>query len=242
MIADEVRQALVAAANNPTPEKVAGMNRFFKSYEGGYSHGDQFLGITVPVIRMVAKKYASVSLDDIEQLLASPWHEVRELAAIILVMQTKRASLQTRKQLCEFYLNHTAGINNWDIVDTSCRDVVGEYLLRSEPAESAILQKLAMSADMWERRIAMVSTWAFIRQHQLDHTFTIATQLIHDKQDLIHKAVGWMLREAGKRDEVRLKEYLNHYASQLPRTALRYAIERFTPEERARYLAVKRSI
>lgn len=240
MIAEEVREKLITVANFPTPQKVANQARFFKAYDGGYSQGDQFLGITVPLIRDVAKEYKTIDLPQVAELLASPYHEVRLLGSIVLVLKTTRADLATRKQLYTFYLAHTAGINNWDIVDTSCRDVVGEYLLRAQPAESAILQKLAVSSDLWERRIAMVSTWAFIRQGQLEQTFTIATMLLADSHDLIHKAVGWMLREAGKRDEAQLKAYLDRNAHRMPRTALRYAIERFTPDERARYLAIKK--
>lgn len=216
------------------------MARFFKAYPGGYGEGDRFLGITVPVIRQVVRTYRDSTLTQIEELLDCPFHEVRLVGAIIMADQSKRKRTtdEQRRALYELYLKRTDAINNWDIVDLSCRDVVGEYLL-AHPNQKTVLTTLAMSPNMWERRIAMVSTWQFIRQKQLDDTFAIAELLLGDRQDLIHKAVGWMLREAGKRDEARLKRFLTEHISRMPRTALRYAIERFTPEERIHFLKLR---
>ena len=180
-------------------EDIDFMMRFFKTGKGQYGEGDVPMGVRVPEIREVCKKYADLSLKDIETLLESPLHEVRQGAAIIMANQAIKAKKDqaSRKALYDLYMRRTDRINNWDIVDCSCRDVVGGYLLDKsrEP-----LYKLAKSDNLWERRIAMVSTWEFIRKGDLADTFKIAEMLLGDKQDLIHKAVGWMLREAGKKD------------------------------------------
>lgn len=239
MIAETVTKELLEI-QAPRPGRAADMARFFKAFPGGYGEGDEFLAITVPVIRQVAKKYRTSSPTDIEQLLDSRWHEVRLVGVIIMADQckSKRISMPQRKALYDLYLRRTDAVNNWDLVDLSCRDVIGEYLLR-QPEEQGILVKLAQSKNLWERRIAIISTWQLIRAGQLDQTFAIADLLLTDKHDLIHKAVGWMLREAGKRDEARLKQYLADHISQLPRTSLRYAIERLAPNERAYFMKLK---
>lgn len=234
MIVDEIKATLLRE-QQPRKGHAEDMARFFKAYPGGYGEGDQFLAITVPVIRRVAKTYRQVGLDAIQQLLDSPWHEVRLVAVIIMAEQFKRADEQRRTALFDLYLSRTDAVNNWDLVDLSCRDVVGGYILL-HPEKANVLTRLAKSPNIWERRIAMVSTWQFIRVGQLDTTFTVATLLLGDSHDLIHKAVGWMLREAGKRDEARLKKYLEDHIRELPRTSLRYAIERFDPQTRAYYL------
>lgn len=239
MIADEIKTILLEEQKPPVGH-AEDMGRFFKTYAGGYGEGDQFLGITVPLIRKVAKTYRASSTDQINQMLDSPWHEVRAVAAVIMTEQYRRAKKddQLRWALYDLYLRRTDAINNWDLVDISCRDIVGQYVL-DHPEARPILQELALSSDIWERRIAMVSTWQFIRVGQLDQTFAIATLLLSDKHDLIHKAVGWMLREAGKKDEARLKAYLAEHIRELPRTSLRYAIERFDAPTRAYYLKLK---
>ena len=214
------------------------LTRFFKTGPGQYGEGDAFLGIKVPPIRRIAKKYANLPQAEIQRLLESPWHEVRLLGAIIMANQSAKADDAGKQALFEQYLANTRAINNWDIVDLSCREVVGGYLLL-HPERKYMLQDLAQSSDIWERRIAMVSTWQFIRVGQLDPTYAVATTLLSDKHDLIHKAVGWMLREAGKRDEQRLKTYLQKHFRAMPRTAFRYAIERFTPEERQYFMSLK---
>lgn len=239
MIAEEIKKILLEKQNPPAGHAEE-MGRFFKAYAGGYGEGDQFLGITIPLIRSVAKTYRASSIDQINEMLDSPWHEVRLVAAVIMTEQYKRAKKddQLRQALYDLYLRRTDAMNNWDLVDISCRDIVGQYVL-DHPDARPVLQKLAQSSDIWERRIAMVSTWQLIRVGQLDQTFLIATQLLSDKHDLIHKAVGWMLREAGKKDENRLKAYLDEHIRELPRTSLRYAIERFDAPTRAYYMKLK---
>jgi len=239
LLAEKIAQSLVIIQQPPAGHGDQ-MARFFKAFPGGYGEGDKFLGITVPVIRQTARHHRTISLQEIEQLLDSPWHEVRLVGVIIMsdICKSKRTSEELRKALYDLYLRRTDAVNNWDLVDLSCRDVLGGYLM-VHPEERAVLLHLAHSKNIWERRIAMVTTWEFIRNNQLDDTFTIATELLQDKHDLIHKAVGWMLREAGKRDETRLKVYLTDHISRLPRTALRYAIERLTPEERAHFMKLK---
>ncbi|HJP95929.1 MAG TPA: DNA alkylation repair protein [Candidatus Saccharimonadales bacterium] len=236
-MADEVLQALERYAR---PNDVAEVGKFFKSYDGGYSQHDQFLAIKVPCIREVSKKYANLSLQDIEAVLESPLHEMRLLAAIIMANQAKsrRSSEAHKTALFDLYIRRTDRINNWDIVDTSCRDVAGEYILE-HPQKTDILRKLALSQDIWERRIAMVSTWAMIRKNQLDLPYEIAETLLRDNHDLIHKAVGWMLRTAGDKDQDRLREFIITHITHIPRTALRYAIEHFDSEERKYFLTLR---
>lgn len=233
-------EIIVALKREGAPlSDVVRMRQFFKVQPGGYGEGDDFLGVNVPAIRRVAKQYKDLSLEDVQVLLANPYHEVRLLAAIILANRCKRASDQTHREVFEFYLAHATQMDGWDIVDSSCRDVVGEYILK-HPEECEVLDHLALSDNLWERRIAMVSTWAFIRARKLDTAFAIAQKLLGDTQDLIHKATGWMLREAGKRDEAQLVAFLDVNAARMPRTALRYAIERLAPEQRSRFLATKK--
>lgn len=220
------------------PERVADTQRFFKAHEGGYSQHDTFICVRVPEIRIVAKKYAKISLGEIEALLENPIHEVRLLAVIIMANQAKRASEEHHKALFDLYLRRTDCINNWDIVDSSCHQVVGGYIIK-HPEQRAVLRTLAVSSDLWERRIAMVSTWALIRAGQLDEAFEIAEILLPDKHDLIHKAVGWMLRSAGDKDPERLREFLTQHITAIPRTALRYAIEHFDAEERQYFLKLQ---
>jgi 3-methyladenine DNA glycosylase AlkD len=239
MLAETIKTTLLDEQKPPAGH-ADDMGRFFKAFPGGYGEGDKFLGITVPVIRRVAKEYRGATISEINSLLDSPWHEVRLVGGIIMAEQYKRAKKDEplRQALYDLYLRRTDAMNNWDLVDLSCRDVVGQYLL-DHPDQRGTLQKLAKSSNIWERRIAMVSTWQLIRMKQLDETFQIATILLGDKHDLIHKAVGWMLREAGKKDEPRLTQYLTDHIRQLPRTSLRYAIERLSPDERAYFMKLK---
>lgn len=234
MITNQALRELESYAN---PGDSEFLTRFFKTGEGQYGAGDQFIGVRVPDTRRVAAVFKDASLQEIEELLENPIHEMRLLAVIIMTNQVKRAADSLAKDLFDLYLRRTDRINNWDIVDLSCREVVGGYLLQHPEMQQPILTRLAASNDLWERRIAMVSTWQFIRVGQLDLTFQIAQQLLPDKHDLIHKAVGWMLREAGKKDELRLRDFLVMHKAAMPRTALRYAIERFSPDDRARFLA-----
>jgi len=217
-------------------EKAAFFPRFFKSGPGEYGEGDLFLGITVPDQRKVAMKFKNLDLKDIEKLLDSKWHEERLTALLIMVLQFKSADTQKQKQLFEFYLSKTDRINNWDLVDTSARDIVGAYLFKNQQ-KLGILNKLVKSKSLWERRIAIISTFYFLNKGEPDLTIKISTKLLKDKHDLIHKAVGWMLREMGKRcDEKLLTDFLDEHASEMPRTMLRYAIERLAESKRQQYL------
>ena len=210
---------------------------FFKTGEGQYGAGDIFLGLTVPVQRKIALRYRTLSLPAIQQLLDSKFHEHRLVALEILVAQFEAAAAgKEETAIYRFYLSNTARINNWDLVDASAPYIVGEYLLNRP---RAILRKLAKSRNLWERRIAIVATFAFIRAAQTDDTFAIAEILLADSHDLIQKAVGWALREAGKREPTQLRAFLITHYDRVPRTTLRYAIERFPEVERKRFLAGK---
>lgn len=208
--------------------------RFFKSGIGEYGEGDKFLGIRVPVIREFAKKHGRISLKTADALLKSDWHEVRLLALIMLADTYQRSSPSEQKVIFDFYLSHTSRINNWDLVDCSAHIIVGRYLL-AHPRD--VLYRLVGSDSLWERRIAMLATFTFIRHNQFEDTLLLTERLLTDKEDLIHKACGWMLREVGKRDAEKLKQFLDAQARNMPRTMLRYAIEKFSPEERKHYLS-----
>lgn len=210
------------------------MLRFFRTGRGDYGEGDLFLGLRVPDVRKIARELRSLSLADIRTLLASKWHEERLLALVILVHQFATAGDSERKQIYELYLASTDRIDNWDLVDGSAPQIVGAYLVDRDRRP---LYRLAKSKSLWERRIAIIATQQFIRRGELDDTFAIAKVLIGDAHDLIHKAAGWMLREAGKRDRGRLEHFLDEFASHMPRTMLRYAIERLPNDLRRRYMA-----
>jgi len=211
---------------------------FFKTGPGQYGEGDRFLGLTMPQIRQLARECDDLTLADVEVLLESPWHEARSLAVVLLAHRYPRADAAMQRAIFTLYLRRADRINNWDLVDISAPRVVGAHLLTRSRAP---LHRLAKSRDLWERRIAIVSTAMFIGNDQFDDTLRIAVTLIKDSHDLIHKAVGWMLREVGKRDEAVLRAFLDRRAGKLPRTALRYAIERFSPALRRRYMAQPRT-
>ncbi|HVM90531.1 MAG TPA: DNA alkylation repair protein [Verrucomicrobiae bacterium] len=218
--------------------KAAFFPSFFKTGKGEYGEGDRFLGVTVPAIRSVAKKHVALSLKDIDALLKSPWHEDRLLALIILTMQFDCADESARKKMVTFYLAHTDRINNWDLVDTSASRILGTYLLDKDTRP---LDRLASSRSLWERRIAMVATLAFTMKGDAKPALRIAVRLLDDDHDLMHKAVGWMLREVGKRcSEADLERFLKKHMRDMPRTTLRYAIERFPEAKRKGYLAKSR--
>lgn len=224
----DLKKELAAVAD---PERARSSAWFFKTKKGQYGYGDRFIGITVPAQRKIARRYTHLPLSDIEKLLASPIHEHRFTGLEILVAQYGQGDQQA---IFDFYLRSTARVNNWDLVDTSAPYIVGKHLLSRR---RGVLHRLAKSRNLWERRIAIVATLAFIRQGDLEDTFAIAGRLLKDEHDLIHKAVGWMLREAGKRSSEALLDFLQQHYSDLPRTALRYAIERFPPAQRKRLLA-----
>lgn len=229
----DVKQSLATYAD---PTRVSHTTSFFKTGTGSYSDGDQFLGITVPNCRVVAKQHANIPLDELLEVLQSPWHEERETALIMLVDQYKKGDATTRQAIYDLYLAQTKYINNWDLVDVSVRDIVG-YHTYDHPEFQPDLVRLANSADLWERRIAMVATWYFLTKGDPTPTKKIAMILINDQQDLIRKAVGWMLREMGKRvSREELIIFLTDVYKTMPRTALRYAIEHFDDETRRRYL------
>jgi len=215
------------------------LQRFFKTGPGQYGAGDVFLGIKVPRQRQVAKKYQTLPLADVKELLRSRFHEARLVGLLILVGQYEAAKSETLKEkLVDFYLRQQPGINNWDLVDLSAPKILGDFLWR-HPDKRGILRDLAHSQSLWSRRIAIVSTFAFIRQGRHQETFQIAKILINDSQDLIHKATGWMLREVGKRlGRPVLEAFLRAEARHLPRTTLRYALEHFPPRLREKYMKI----
>lgn len=209
------------------------LQRFFKTGVGEYGEGDVLIGVRVPGCRRVARAHRDLSLDGAVELLASAVHEER-LVALLIMVERYRRDPASHESVYDSYLANTGRIDNWDLVDVSCRDIVGLHLLERSRAP---LRELAGSGSVWERRIAIVSTYAFIREGQLDDTFAIAELLLDDRHDLIHKATGWMLREAGKRDEPRLIAWLDEQAATMPRTMLRYAIERLGEPDRRRLMA-----
>lgn len=204
--------------------------KFFKAGKGEYGEGDRFLGVTVPNIRAIAKLHKDISIEEIRELIQSEWHEVRLCALIIMVEKSKKKDEALRKELFNLYLSQTKRINNWNLVDLSCRFIIGEYLLDKS---RDILYQLAQSSLLWDNRIAIVSTYAFIRKGQLEDTYALSDLMMQHPHDLMHKAIGWMLREAGKRDSERLYDYVMSHRADMPRTMLRYAIEKFSPKERA---------
>lgn len=231
MSLQHLRRALRKKAN---PQSAKGFERFFKTGPGGYGEGDKFLGLSVPMLHEFSKQFLTLSIRDISVLLESKLHEERLVGLLILVKQYKKADMTTQKKICAFYLKNAKRINNWDLVDSSAHHIVGHYL---SDKNKAVLYRLAKSTNLWERRIAIVSTWYFIRQNQLDDTFKISKLLLNDNHDLIHKASGWMLREAGKRDLKKQEKFLKMHYQKMPRTMLRYAIEKFPESKRKAYLA-----
>jgi 3-methyladenine DNA glycosylase AlkD len=219
-----VQEDLQKLANQ---EKAKLLARYFKTGKGEYGEGDVFIGLTVPQVRAIAKKYRDLPLSDVEKLLHSKIHEYRLTALIILTGKT------LSKEIVDFYLRNTKYINNWDLVDLSSHEILGTYLL-DKPRK--ILYKLAKSKNIWERRIAVISTFAFLRKNEVSDSMKLADMLLHDTHDLMHKAVGWMLREVAKRDEKILVDYLSTRYKTMPRTMLRYAIEKFSPARREKYL------
>lgn len=219
------------------PEKAKILSGFFKTGKGQYGEGDVFLGIPVPEQRKIAKKYTGLSFSEIRKLLLSRIHEYRLIALLILIIRYRRADETGKRNIFNLYLKNTRCINNWDLVDLSAPNIIGDYLLTRD---RSILYHLAQSENLWERRIAIISTFAFIRADQFDDTFHIAELLLHDRHDLIHKAAGWMLREIGKRDQQKEETFLGKYAAVMPRTMLRYAVERFDAKKRLSYLDLKK--
>ena len=234
MTIPEIQRKLRKLANK---EKAKILQGFFKTGPGQYGEGDVFRGITVPVLRKLVKKYPGLPLVDAEKLLHAGHHEDRLLGLLFLAAGFEKGGAEVRQRIYRLYLDNTGCINNWDLVDVSAPHVVGAHLFDKNRAP---LRRLARSAVLWERRIAIVSTFYFIRRNQFDDTLAIAGMLLDDKHDLMHKAAGWMLREVGKRDVTVLRAFLDRHTPRLPRTLLRYAIEKLPERERKRYLAIPR--
>lgn len=235
MSANAMRSELLAAGNEA---KAKELSRFFKTGKGSYGEGDIFIGVTVPVNRAIAKKYLHLSPDELTELLHSEIHELRLSALLCMVEQYKsrRSTDQLRQQIVDTYIANTNYINNWDLVDLSVYNIIGRHLLHRD---RQLLYRWSRSTSLWEQRMAIVATMWFVRNGQYDDTIALAQELCYHHHDLIHKAVGWLLREVGKRDETRLTNFLDTHYPTLPRTLLRYAIERLTPEQRRHYMQRK---
>lgn len=230
MTAKDAKQKLKSLAS---PDVAKSSMRFFKTGQGEYGEGDIFIGIKVPTLRTVSREFRSLPLKEVESLLNSPIHEERHLALMILVLQVAKCDAAQRRTAFDFYLANTKFINNWDLVDCSAPQIVGGYLL--DKSRKPLFQ-LTKSKSLWERRIAVVSTQHFIRNNDFTDTLTISEKLLNDEEDLIHKASGWMLREVGQKAQTVLEAFLDQHAATMPRTMLRYAIEKFPPEQRRGYL------
>jgi len=228
----DVKKALSAAV---TPGKKELLQRFFKTGKGQYGEGDVFLGVMVPEQRVVAKKYAGLPLSEVKKLLESKVHEHRLTTLLILVYKYGGADGNEKKEIYGFYLANARRINNWDLVDVTAPRIVGDWLL-AHPRERVVLYRLAKSENLWEHRIAVISTLAFIVKGEFDDTFRLCELFLDHEHDLMHKACGWMLREVGKRDQKALCAFLDAHARKMPRTMLRYAIERFDGKKRRHYL------
>lgn len=218
------------------PVRAEAVRRYFKTGDGEYGEGDQFLGLTAPACRAVCKKYADLKLPDVGRLIESAYHEERAIALLILVAKYGRADAAGRTTIYDFYLKHSRGINNWDLVDISAPKIMGAHLFERGPGP---LFEFARSPNIWERRMAIVASLYFIKHHDCDTTLRLAVILMADRHDLIHKATGWMLREVGKESTAALIPFLNRHAATMPRTMLRYAIEKFPADARKRYLAIR---
>ena len=233
MTAIEARMKLKSLASTTVAASSA---RFFKTGPGQYGEGDLFIGVRVPVLRKMAREFRDLPLEEIDVLLCSAIHEERMLAVLILTQSLLRCDVEHRKRVYDFYMSRTEQVNNWDLVDTSAPAIVGGYL---KDKSRNPLMRLAKSKSLWERRIAIVATQHFIRLGEFEKTLAISRVLLSDNEDLIHKAVGWMLREVGDRDAAPLVRFLDKHGSVMPRTMLRYAIEHFSSERRKAWLAMK---
>ncbi len=228
----EIRRELKALADC---RKVPDLQRFFKTGKGEYGEGDIFIGVNVPEQRRISKKYNHLDLKDVLALLHSKAHEERLTSLFILIDKYKSSeNAAARKKIVDIYLENTEQVNNWDLVDSSAHFILGDYLI---DRDKSVLYKLAGSQNLWERRIAIISTFAFIKNNMFEDTFKISEILLHDKHDLIHKAVGWMLREVGSRNVKAEESFLKKHHGAMPRTMLRYAVEKFAREKKALYMS-----
>lgn len=231
MIVRKIKEELRRVSDK---EKAKILQGFFKTAPGEYGHGDIFIGLTVPQIRKIANEHKTIKLKDVLALLKSPIHEERLLSLIVMVSKFKEGTSSDKKQIYEAYLKNTKYINNWDLVDLTAHAIVGAFLKDSKREK---LYELVRSKNLWERRIAVISTFYFIKSNSFDDSLKIAEILLNDKEDLIHKATGWMLREVAKKDKGLVEDFLLEHHGRMPRTMLRYAIERFPEKERKRYLS-----
>ncbi|MDD9985508.1 MAG: DNA alkylation repair protein [Spirochaetaceae bacterium] len=230
----EAARALCAALDGAgDPARAEHLQRFFRTGPGEYGEGDRFLGLRVPEVRAIARRHRELSLADLAEVLASPWHEHRQAALFVLADRYRRATPAEREPIASFYLEHLDAVNSWDLVDGSAPHILGAHLLNRD---RAVLYELAASRHLWRQRVAVLATFAFIRAGQFQDTLRLAELLRDHPHDLIHKAVGWMLREIGKRDLAAEERFLDRHAARMPRTMLRYAIEKFEPERRRSYL------
>jgi 3-methyladenine DNA glycosylase AlkD len=229
----ELRKKIKSVAN---PDVAKAMQWFFKTGKGEYGEGDVFVGLKVPTQRILAKEFRDLKLNDLKVLLSSKVHEERLISLFILLYKFEKGDEKEKEKIFSFYLKNSKGVNNWDLVDLSAPKIVGKYLLDKE---KSLLFELAISENLWERRIAILSTQEFIRNNKFDTTLKIAKIMLHDEQDLIHKAVGWMLREIGKRNLSTEEKFLKLHYREMPRTMLRYAIEKFPEVKRKKYLQSK---
>ena len=215
------------------PQRAEHLQRFFRTGPGEYGEGDRFLGLRVPEVRAIARRHRELPLPDVADVLASAWHEHRQAALFVLGDRYRRAEPAEREAITAFYLDHLDAVNSWDLVDGSAPHILGAHLL---DRDRAVLYELAGSGHLWRQRVAVLATFAFIRAGQFHDTLRLAELLRDHPHDLIHKAVGWMLREIGKRDRAAEERFLDRHAARMPRTMLRYAIEKFEPERRRSYL------
>jgi len=223
-----------AITNLASPERAEACRRYFKTAKGEYGYGDVFIGVTVPELRKVAKKFVDLDLKEIDFLIKNKIHEYRFVALEILVFKYLKGDDRLKKKIVSYYLKNKKYINNWDLVDTSAPYILGDWLVDKD---KAVLLKLSKSKSLWDKRIAILATFAFIGNNDFEYSFKFATSLMIDKHDLIHKALGWMLREIGKKSERELKDFLEKNYHKMPRTMLRYAIERFDKDYRKMILA-----
>jgi 3-methyladenine DNA glycosylase AlkD len=230
MTVQDIQKRLKKLANK---KHAAISQRFFKTGPGEYGEGDVFIGIRVPILRKLVKEYLDLALKDVKTLLRSKYHEERLLSLFMMVDQFSKGDQRKKKSIYDMYLKNTGFVNNWDLVDSSAEHIVGAYLM---DRSKAVLYRLAQSEDLWERRISIMSTFHFVKRHEFSETLKISKMLLFDRQDLIHKATGWMLREIGKRHLQTEESFLKVHYKKMPRTMLRYAIEKFPEQKRQRYL------
>lgn len=230
---DEAQRIIARLQGMASAADAVFLQRYFRTGPGEYGEGDRFLGIRVPVLRRLVREYRGVPVGQVAELLRSPWHEARLLALLLLVDAYARGDADAREAIYRLYLDSTAHVDNWDLVDSSAPHVVGAHL---ENRDRGVLDELARSESLWERRIAILATLHFIRRGDFATTLHVAELLLHDPHDLIHKAVGWMLREVGNRDRAAEEVFLRRHCRTMPRTMLRYAIEKFPPALRRAYL------